>query len=103
MVGGKLERKGEVWGCVAERLTWAKCEPFMNMHPLHLERGNINIYEGEGAVGGRGRYLLDDRRVEAVKAAVQPDALREKKNADDSRNVHTLGKQVQAGPRDKIF
>lgn len=38
---------------------------------------------GKGTGGGireRGRYLLDDRRVEAMKAAVQPDALKEKKN-----------------------
>ena len=30
--------------------------------------------------GEKGRYLLDDRRVEAVKAAVQPDALKEKRS-----------------------
>ena len=35
--------------------------------------------------GEKGRYLLDDRRVEAVKAAVQPHALEEKK-----REVETL-------------
>ena len=35
--------------------------------------------EGEGG-GGRSRYLLDDGRVEAVKSAVQPDALKEKES-----------------------
>lgn len=60
----------------------------------HLESRNLAYWWGkgeeekegqEGERGEKGRYLLDDRRVEAVKAAVQPDTLKEKKNrATDS-------------------
>lgn len=35
---------------------------------------------GGGGEREKGRYLLDDRRVEAVQAAVQPDALKEKRS-----------------------
>lgn len=44
------------------------------MHLEHVERARIK----RGGGGVKCRYLLDDRGVEAVKAAVQPDALREK-------------------------
>lgn len=37
-----------------------------------------NSMKRRGGGGGMCRYLLDDWGVEAVKAAVQPDALREK-------------------------
>lgn len=48
------------------------------------------------------RYLLDDRGVEAVKAAVQPDALREE--AAESQSIHTPStKQVQARLAEMCF
>lgn len=45
---------------------------------MHLERVEHSLMKKGGRGGGMCRYLLDDRGVEAVKAAVQPDALREK-------------------------
>lgn len=101
---------GSVTVCsgITERVTWAECERFMNMH-LCTWKGETLAYGGreggeERGRGGKGRYLLDDRRVQAVKAAVQPDALKEKKNGTaDSQNAHTLSKQVQAWLRDRGF
>lgn len=47
------------------------------MHSLHLGSGSISIRGGRRR-GEEGRYSLDDRRVEAVEAAVEPDALKGK-------------------------
>lgn len=69
---------------ITERVTWAQCERFMNMHSCTW-KGETLAYGGDGGGGGggegKGRYLLDDRRVQAVKAAVQPDALKEEKRS----------------------
>lgn len=76
--------RATVCSVITEKVTWAECEPFMNMHSCTW-RARALAYgvrrgKGGGERGEKGRYLLDDRRVEAVKAAVQPDALKEKKN-----------------------
>ena len=70
----------------------------MNMHSCTWRVG-ILAYEGEGVKEKErkeeGRYLLDDWHVEAVKTAVQPHALRERKTQLLSQITHTLDKQVQ--------
>lgn len=45
---------------------------------MQLECPEHSRMKRGGVGGGASRYLLDDRGVEAVKAAVQPDTLREK-------------------------
>lgn len=73
-----------VCSVITERVTQAKYEPFINIHSCTWRAGTFACggrrRKGGGERGGKNRYLLDDRRVEAVQAAVQPDALKEKKS-----------------------
>lgn len=50
---------------------------------MHLEK-QCDGRGGGGRWGRGGRYSLDDWRVEAVEAAVQPDALRERGREKES-------------------
>lgn len=50
---------------------------FMNLHSSTYKQQSFTS-EKEGEDGQVSRYLLDDSRVEAVKAAVQSDTLKEK-------------------------
>lgn len=60
------------------RVSSVECEPFMNKQSSTWNAGNIRIWR-RGRRGGR--YSLDDRRVEAVEAAVQSDSLKEKQSS----------------------